>query len=309
MWTRSRFVNEYVPGLFGVAADAYVNKRGESQWPKLFTIKTSKKKKEENTERSGLGLPYLKGEGGAVTFDTEIAGPKQAWVHKVFALAVRVTEEAIEDNLYELGGGGSGDDLKELFTDLGESMEENLETLCARFLVNGSATTYHGTREATARALFYATHARLDASTFSNISTGSDLTYSTFWAALIAAENQQNNRQFRIKKKVMRLWVPPQLERNGREILNSPDRPDTANRAINAYANSNRNIELVSWQYLTDVDASYMQLTGRGLTFFWRRKTRFARERDFLTGDMMIKADQRWSAEIDDSQGWYGNIP
>ncbi|GAG70627.1 unnamed protein product, partial [marine sediment metagenome] len=65
----------------------------------------------------------------------------------------------------------------------------------------------------------------------------------------------------------------------------SPDRPDVANRAINAYANSGRNIELVPWQYLTDVDAWYMQLTGRGLIFFWRRMTRFAREREFQTGD------------------------
>ena len=309
MWTRGRFVNEYVPGLFAVAVDAYTKKRGESKWPKLFDIKTSKKKKEENAERSGLGLPVLKGEGAAVTYDTEIAGPKQSWVHHVYALALRITEEAVDDNLYELGGGGSGDDLKEIFKDLGDSMEENLETLAARFLVSGAATTYHGTREATTRALFYATHARLDGSTFSNRSTGADLTYSTFWTALVAAENQQNNRQYRVQKKIRMLWIPPVLEKNGREILFSPDRPDTANRAINAYANSGRSIELVPWQYLTDVDAWYMQLTGRGLTFFWRRKTRFAREKEFQTGDMMCKADQRFSAEIDDSQGWYANIP
>ncbi|MCK4240814.1 MAG: hypothetical protein KAX30_04265 [Candidatus Atribacteria bacterium] len=309
MWTRSRFVNEYVPGLFAVAVDAYTKKRGESKWPKLFDIKTSKKKKEENTERTGLGLPVLKGEGGPVTYDTEIAGPKQAWVHSVFALAVRITEEAVDDNLYELGGGGSGDELKEIFKDLGESMEENLETLAARFLVTGSETTYHGTREATALPLFDSTHYRIDGSTFDNEGSGSDLTYSTFWTAIVAAENQQNNRQFRIQKKVRRLYIPPVLEKNAREILFSPDRPDTANRAISAYANSGRNIELVVWQYLTDLDAWYMQLTGRGLIFFWRRMTRFAREREFQTGDMMCKADQRFSAEIDDAQGWWANIP
>ncbi|GAG70632.1 unnamed protein product, partial [marine sediment metagenome] len=197
MWTRSRFVNEYIPGLFAVAVDAYTKKRGESKWPKLFDIKTSKKKKEENAERTGLGLPVLKGEGGGVTYDTEIAGPKQAWVHVVYALAVRITEEAVDDNLYELGGGGQGDELKEIFTDLGESMEENLETLNARFLVNGNVATYHGTREATALALFHGTHYRIDGSTFSNKATSTDLTYSTFWTALVAAENQQNNCQYK----------------------------------------------------------------------------------------------------------------
>lgn len=309
MWTRSRFVNEYVPGLFALAVDAYEKKRAKSMWQKMCQIKTSKKKKEENAERSGLGLPVIKGEGAGVTYDTEIAGPKQSWVHKVYALAVRITEEAVDDNLYELGGGGSGDELKEIFTDLGESMEENIETLMSRFLVYGTATTYHGTRESTTRGLFYDSHAQLDGGTFDNYATSTDLTYTTFWTALVAAENQTNNRQFKISKKCVRLWIPPQLEKAAREVLFSPDRPDTANRAINAYANSGRGIDLAPWPHLTDTDAWYLQLDGRGILFFWRRKTRFARERDFQTGDMMTKADQRWSAEIDDAQGWYGVVP
>ena len=309
MWTRGRFVNEYIPGLFAVAIDAYEKRRAESMWQKMCTIKTSKKKKEENTERSGLGLPVLKGESGGVTYDVEIAGNKQSWVHKVYALAVRISEEAIEDNLYELGGGGGGDELKEIFADLGRSMEENIETLMARFLVYGAATTYHGTREATTRALFYDSHAMLDASTQDNYSTSSDMTYLTFWAALVAAENQTDHRGFKTTRKAKGLWFPPQLERNANEVLLSPDRPDTGNRAINAYAQSGRQISRNKWAHLTDTDAWYIQLDGRGILFFWRRKTRFARERDFQTGDMQCKADQRWSAEIDDAMGWYGNVP
>ena len=309
MWTRSRFVNEYVPGLFALAVDAYEKKRAQSMWQKMCQIKTSKKKKEENAERSGLGLPVIKGEGAGITNDTEIAGPKQSWVHKVFALGVRITEEAVDDNLYELGGGGSGDELKEIFTDLGESMEENIETLLARFLVYGTATTYHGTRESTAQGLYYDSHSQLDGGTFDNYATSTDLTYSSFWTAIVAAENQTNNRQFKISKKCVRLWIPPQLEKNAREILHSEKRPDNANNAVNAYVQSGRGIELVSWPHLTDVDAWHLQLDGRGILFFWRRKTRFARERDFQTGDMMTKADQRFSAEIDDAQGWYGVVP
>ena len=309
MWTRGRFNNEYVPGLFAVAIDAYDKRRAESMWQQMCNIKTSKKKKEENAERSGLGLPQLKGEGGPVTYDTEIAGPKQAWVHKVYALAVRITEEAIDDNLYELGGGGGGDELKEVFADLGEAMEENIETYMARFLVNGTATTYHGTREATALGLFNTAHVMLDGNTQGNRSTGSDLTYSTFWTALVAAENQVGHRQYKTRRKVKSLWFPPQLERQATETLASPDRPDTASRAINAYAKSGREISRKKWAHLTDADAWYFQLDGRGIIYFWARKTRFAREREFQTGDMMTKADQRFSAEIDDAMGWYGNIP
>ena len=306
MWTRGRFNNEYVPGLFSVAIDTYINKRAESMWQQLCTVKTSAKKKEEDSLRSGLGFPEIKGEGAPVSYDTQIEGAKQAWVHLVYALAVRITEEAIDDNLYELNGGGEGN-LKELFYDLGEAMSENDEVLMARFLVNGAATTYHTTRDGD--ALFDTTHDRLDASTYSNKATSSDLTYSTFWTNLIAAENQYNHRQYRIRKKVKNLWVPPQYEQKGLEILKSTDRPDTGNRAINAYAASGRGIGLKVWSYLTDTDAHYFQMDGEGIVRFNRRKTRFARERDFATGDMKVKSDSRWSAEIRDQRCWYGVVP
>ncbi|MCK5021167.1 MAG: hypothetical protein KAS32_29425 [Candidatus Peribacteraceae bacterium] len=306
MWTRGKFNDEYVPGLFALAIDTYLNKRAESMYKALCTIKTSKKKKEEDVIRSGLGFPVLKGEGAPVIYDTQIAGAKQSWVHLVYALAVRITEEAIEDNLYELSGGSEGD-LKELFHDLGEAMAENDEVLMARFLVNGAATTYHTTRDS--KALFATDHPRLDGSTFSNKATSSDLTYETFWANLILAENQYNHRQYRIKKKVKNLWYPPQYEQKTTEILKSTDRPDTGNRAINAYAASGRNIGGKNWSYLTDEDAHYFQLDGEGIVRFNRRKTRFARDKDFATGDMKVKSDSRWSAEIRDPQCWFGIIP
>jgi hypothetical protein len=177
----------------------------------------------------------------------------------------------------------------------------------ARFFNSGTATTYHTTRDG--KALFATDHARLDASTFSNKSTATDLTYTSFWAALIAAENQYNHRQMKIKKTVNKLWVPPQLEQKAREIIFSPDKPDTANRAINAYASSGRSIKINSWAHMTDVDSWVLQMEGRGIIYFWRRKTRFAREKDFQTGDLMAKGDQRFSAEIADERDFYGVIP
>ncbi|HUV78583.1 MAG TPA: hypothetical protein VMW06_11080, partial [Desulfobacterales bacterium] len=179
MWTRARFNDEYVPGLFALAIDTYVTKRAQAMWKQLVTVKTSKKKKEENVIRSGLGMPVIKGEGSPVTYDTQIAGPKQAWIPDVWALAVRITEEAIDDNLYELNGGSDGGELKELFHDLGEALAEHPEVLHARFFNSGTATTYHSTRFS--KALFATDHPRLDGSAFSNKSTNADLTYDTFW--------------------------------------------------------------------------------------------------------------------------------
>jgi len=306
MWTRARFANEYVPGLFAVAVDSYEKKRATSMWPKLVKVKNSKKSYEENVIRSGLTSLEDKAEGAAVNFDTQIAGPKQKWVHAVKALAVRITEEAIDDNLYELNGGSDGN-LKELYYDLGEAAEETIETGIARFFNSATATTYHSTRFSA--ALASATHTRLDGSTYSNYATASDLTYSTFWTNLIAAENQYNHQQQRIMHKVTDLWIPPQLEMKGLEILKSTDRPDVANRATNAYIKSGRNITLNVWPQMSDADMWIMQKEGRGILFFWNRKTRFARDKEFLTGDMMVKVDQRWSAEIDDEQCFYCNVP
>lgn len=307
MWTRGRFNDEYVPGLFALSIDTYMTKRAESMWSKLVTQKTSMKKKEEDVIRSGLGLPVIKGEGVPVSYDTQIAGAKQTWVHNVYALAVQITEEAIEDNLYELNGGGNGDEIREIAYDLGEAMAENIESKMARFFNYGTATTYHSTRDSS--ALFSTTHSRLDGSTYSNYSTNADLTYLAFWSVLVSAENQYNHRQHRVKHRVKNIWVPPQLERAAREALHSAERPDTANRAISAYKDSGRNISIQVWPHMTDTDMWVFQLDGQGIIFFNRRKTRFARDKDFQTGDLMIKADQRWSAEIKDERLFYGNIP
>ncbi len=307
MWTRSRFLNEYVPGLFTVALDSYMTQRAANMYDKLCTIKTSVKKKEEDSIRSGLGPPTRKGEGAAIGYDVQIEGAKQNWIHDVYAMGVRLTEESIDDNLYHLNGGGNADDLQDIFDDLGRSMAANPEMLCARFFNSATATTYHATRGAVAFAS--GTHYRLDGTTFSNLATATDLTYSTFWANLVLMENQYDHRSQRVKKTVKNLWVPPQLERAGLEVLKSSDRPDTPNRAINAYVKSGRAIALQVWPEMTDADMWVMQAEGRGIIFFWRRKTRFAREKEFQTGDMMCKSDQRFSAEIADERDFGFNIP
>src|SRR4030042_845047 len=300
MWTRSRFLNEYVPGLFAVALDSNMTQRAANMFEKLCTIRTSVKKKEEDSIRSELGLPTVKGEGAGVGYDVQIEGAKQTWVHTAYALGVRITEEAVDDNLYHLKGGGNADDLQDIFTDLGRSMAANPEVLCARFFNSATATTYHTTRGGI--AFCSATHYRLDGTTFSNYATSTDLTYTTFWANLVSAENQYDHRSLKVKKIVQKLWVPPQMERQALAILKSTDRPDTGNRATNAYAKSGRNIQLMVWPEMTGGDMWGLQCEGRGIIFFWRRKTRFAREREFQTGDVMCKSDQRFSVEIADER-------
>jgi len=306
-WTRGRFLNEYIPGLFTVALDSFMSKRAESMYGSLCNIKNSLKKRENDSIRSGLGYPTKKGEGAGVNYDVEIEGPQQTWVHDVWALAVRITEESIDDNLYHLRAGGNADELSDLFEDLGQSMALNIEAKVAALLNFCTVTTYHQTRFST--ALASTAQQRLDGSTYSNLGTSTDLTYSTFWTNLIAAENQLDHRQLKIKKTVEKLWIPPQLERAATEIIKSSDRPDTANRAVNAYAQSGRKISLKIWNEITNPNFWMLQTDGRGIIFLSARKTRFAREREFQTGDMMCKSDQRFSVEIADERDFYINVP
>lgn len=308
MITRSTFNEEYVPGYFALAVDTYTS--APKLFDKICQVRSSTKKKEDKLYRSSLGYLADKAEGEPIGYDTPIGNRTKSWVHTVKALGVRITEEAIDDNLYEFGqGGNAGSDIKELFEDLGRSAAETPELEVAKLFNYATATTYHTGNDTL--ALASASHTRLDGSTYSNYGTSSDLTYTTFWAAVVAAENQYDHRQKRIRCKVKALLVPPQLERQAREILFSTDRPDTANRATNAMVQSGRKFELLVWSYLTDTDAWALLLDQpfQDIIFFWRRRTRFAKEADFETGDLRAKVDQRFSVECGDPRSIYFNIP
>lgn len=306
MITRSTFNLEYIPGYFALAADTYMAQ--EKMFDRIAEVRTSVKKKEDKIYRSSLGYLAEKAEGEPIGYDTPIGNRTQSWVHKEYALGVRATENAIEDNLYEFGqGGNAGGDIRELFVDLGKSAAETPEMETAKLFNYATATTYHTCNDSVAFAS--ASHTRLDGSTFSNKLTSADLTYQSFWAAVVAAENQYDHRQKRIRRKVKALLVPPQLERQAREVLYSPDRPDTANRSINAMVQSGRRIEPMVWSYLTDQDAWCLLLEGGDILFFWRRRTRFAKEGDFETGDLKSKVDQRFSVEVGDAMSAFHNIP
>jgi hypothetical protein len=306
MITRSTFNEEYVPGYFALAVETYQS--AEKMYDKIAEVRTSVKKEEKKLYRSNLGYLSEKGEGEPIGYDTPIGNRSKTWVHKVYALGVRATEEAIDDNLYEFGSGGSaGQDIKELFKDLGTSAAETPEIETAKLFNFATATTYHTCNDGLAFAS--ALHTRLDGSIFSNLQTSTDLTYASFWSAVILAENQYDHRQKRIRAKVKALLIPPQMERQAREVLYSTDRPDTGNRAINAMVQSGRSIQLMMWQYLTDVDAWALLLDSNDILFFWRRRTRFAKEGDFETGDLRSKVDQRFSVEVGDPRCVLFNIP
>lgn len=299
--TRSDFVYGYLPGLFAVAVDAYdMFNETKKVWDSICHVKSSNKQFEEKAYRSGLSTLQYKPEGQAINYDAFIGGPKKRWVHKTFALGTRITEEAIEDALYE--------DYSDFFKDLGRSAAEHPELLVSRMFNNATNTTYHTCYDGST-AIASTSHTRLDGSTYSNRATSSDLTYLTFWTNVILLENQYDHRQNRVRMSLRALIHPPQLTRKAIEIVMSPDRPDTANRAVSAIAKKYAGVKLIEWAYLTDPDMWVLQGDNHDLIFFKRRPTRFAREGDFETGDIRCKVSRRDSVEMGDPRGFLFVIP
>lgn len=299
---RSTFIHDYLPGLFAVGVDTYnMFNQTMKVWDKIAHVKTSKRDREEKAYRSTLGFLQLKPEGQPISYDGIIGGPKKTWVHKVFALGTRCSEEAIDDNLYE--------NFRDFFKDLGQSAAEQPEVMVARMINNATATTYHTCSDGL--ALASASHTRLDGSTYSNYSTAyADLTYTSFWAIVILLENQFDHRQKRVNMKIRGLVHPPQLNRQAIEVLKSTDRPDSTNRAVSAIAKKyGTSIQDISWSHLTDVDAWHAQGDNHDVIWFWRKKPVFAKEPDFETGDVRCKVAMRGSVECGDPRGMYHVIP
>lgn len=298
---RSTFIYEYLPGLFAVAVDSYdLFNETTKVWDQICHVKTSKKQYEEKAYRSGLDNLQLKQEGAAINYDAFIGGPRKRWVHKTYALGTRITEEAIEDALYE--------DFADFFKDLGRSAAEHPELLVSRMFNNATNTTYHTCMDGVT-AIASTSHTRLDGSTYSNKGTSADLTYLTFWTNVILLENQYDHRQKRVRMRLKALIHPPQLTRKAVEIMMSPERPDTANRSVSAIAKKYANVKLIEWSYLTDTDMWVLQGDNHDLIFFKRRPTRFAKEGDFDTGDIRCKVSRRDSVEMGDPRGFFFNIP
>jgi len=296
---RSMFSQAYVPGLFALMTEEY--KRYPEVWRDLVKVERSEKAKEECSYLSGLGTVPKKGEGDPVTFDARIQGPKKTWVHDTYALGMRITEEAIEDDLYNV--------MKDGARELGVSARETRHIAVAEIFNTGFVTTYHTTGGGL--AIFYGTHVRLDGGTWSNLATASALSYSTLQNAILAFESQVDNRGKKIMQTPMTLLVPPALEYKALELLESVGNPENANNVINATKRARPSLRLVVWPYLTSSTAWFLigdnARMSTGLIHFERVGVTFGKEGDFDTGDAKFKTRFRISTEINYPIGLYGN--
>lgn len=297
--TRGRFATTIAPGLFAVAVEEY--KRYPEIWRELVKVEKSDRAYEECSYLSGLPLVPKKGEGDPIDYRARLQGPTKRWTHDTYAMGMRITEEAIEDDLYRVMQDGA--------RELGVSARETRHVTVAEIFNTGTVTTYHTAGDAA--AIFSSSHTRLDGVSWSNLATASALSYSTLQNAILAFENQVDQVGKKIMQTPMTLLVPTALEYKAIQLLQNPNQPDTADHNVNATMKARPGIKLVVWPYLTSTtgwgligDNARM---STGLIHFERVGVQFGREGDFDTGDAKFKTRFRNSIEVNNPIGLYWN--
>ena len=297
--SRAQLVKELEPGLNALFGLEYA--RYENQHTEIFATETSDRAFEEEVMLSGFGSAPVKNEGAAVEFDDAVEAFTARYTHETIALAFAITEEAIEDNLY--------DRLAARYTRaLARSMANTKQVKAASVLNNAfSAGSFAG---GDGVALCATDHPLVSGGTFSNeLATPTDLSETSLEQSLIDIQAFVDERGLKVALQGRKLIIPKELQFTAERILKSPLRVGTADNDINAL----KNMGMIPEGYrinnfLTDSDAFFIMTDApNGLKHFVRAPLRTAIEGDFDTGNTRFKARERYSFGFSDPRGIFGS--
>jgi hypothetical protein len=286
--SRSQLVKELEPGLnalFGMEYARYENEHAE-----IFETESSDRAFEEEVMLVGFGNASTKQEGAGVQFDTAAEAWTARYTHETIALAFALTEEAVEDNLYDRLGA-------RYTRALARSMAHTKQIKAASILNNGFSSSYAG---GDGKALLTTDHPLSGGGSFANGSLEN---------ALIDISTFVDERGMILALRGMKLIVPPQLQFVADRLLESTLRVGTADNDVNAI----RNMGMLPQGYtinhfLTDPDAWFVKTDApNGFKHFERAPLRTAMEADFDTGNMRYKARERYSFGWSDPRCVYGS--
>ena len=295
---RAQLVKELEPGLnalFGLEYGRYENEHAE-----IFDTETSERAFEEEVMLSGFGQAPTKGDGAAVTYDSAQETFTSRYSHETVALAFALTEEAIEDNLY--------DTLSSRYTRaLARSMATTKQVKAANVLNNALSTSFPG---GDGKPLLTTDHPTLSAGDQSNEpSTAADLNETSLENAMIDIAAFKDERGIKVNVQARKLIIPPQLQFVADRILNTPGRVGTSDNDINSLRNMGMLPEgYVVNHYLTDADAFFIKTDSpNGMKHVERAAMTTGMEGDFETGNVRYKARERYSFGFSDWRGMYGS--
>ena len=295
--SRAQLVKELEPGLnalFGLEYKQYVNEAAE-----IFDTENSDRAFEEEVMLAGFANAAVKPEGQGVTFDSAQETFTARYTNETIALAFAITEEAIEDNLY--------DRLASRYTKaLARSMANTKQVKGAAVLNNACSTSYVG---GDGKALCATDHPTL-AGTFSNeLATAADLNETSLEQALIDIAAMTDERGLKIAARGMKLVIPSALQFTAERLMKSKGRTGTADNDINAINNMGAIPEgYVVNHYLTDTSKWFIKTdVPNGLKHFMRAPLKTSMEGDFDTGNVRYKARERYVFGFSDPRGIFGS--
>jgi len=296
--SRSQLVKELEPGLnalFGLEYNRYENEHAE-----IFASEASDRAFEEEVMLTGFGSAPVKEEGSAVTFDQATESFTARYTHETIAMAFAITEEAIEDNLY--------DRLAARYTRaLARSMANTKQVKAANVLNNAFDSNFAG---GDGKELCATDHPLATGGTFRNeLSTAADLSETSLEQSLIDISAFVDERGLKIAMQGVKLIIPKELQFTAERILRSPQRVGTADNDINAMASMGMMPQGYRINhYLTDTDAFFIMTDApNGMKMFVRSPIKTAIEGDFDTGNVRFKARERYSFGFSDPRGVFGS--
>jgi len=296
--SRAQLLKELLPGLnalFGMEYEKYGEEHAE-----IFETESSERSFEEETKLSGFGAAPVKNEGSAIAYDNA----QEAWTarynHETISMGFSVTEEAIEDNLY--------DSLSSRYTKaLARAMAYTKQVKAAAILNNAfdNTVTYGDGVELCSTA-----HPLVSGGTNSNEpATGADLNETSLEAAIIQIAGWTDERGLLIAAKPRKLVVPPDLQFVATRLLETELRTATADNDINAMRSMGSIPEGYTVNhYLTDTNAWFLMTdVPNGLKHFVRTPMQTSMDADFDTGNSRYKARERYSFGVSDPLGIFGS--
>ena len=296
--SRAQLLKELLPGLNALFGLEYA--RYGEQHKEIYETETSERSFEEETKLSGFSAAPVKNEGSAIAYDNA----QEAWTarynHETIALGFSLTEEAIEDNLY--------DSLSGRYTKaLARAMAYTKQVKAAAVLNNGFSASYTG---GDGVALFSASHPLVGGGVNSNIpSTPADLNETSLENAVIQIAAWTDERGLLIAAKPKKLVIPPALQFVATRVLETELQVGSADNTINAIKNNGSIPEgytVNNW--LTDTNAWFLTTdVPNGMKHFVRTPLSQSMDGDFDTGNVRYKSRERYSFGWSDPLGMYGS--
>jgi hypothetical protein len=296
--SRSQLVKELEPGLNALFGLEY--KQYENQHEQIYTKETSDRAFEEEVMLSGFASAQVKPEGSGVTYDSAQETYTARYTHETIALAFSITEEAIEDNLY--------DRLSSRYTKaLARSMAQTKQVKAVNPLIQGLPTT-DNYDSGDGVSLFNTSHPTIAGTVANTLATQADLNETSLEQCLIDIAAMTDERGLKIAAKGVKMIIPSELQFTAERLMKSAQRVGTADNDVNAI----RSMGMIPQGYvvnnfLTDTDAFYIITdVPNGMKYFERSPINTKMEGDFETGNMKYKARERYSFGVSDFRGIFG---